>query len=854
MHAIQRFLLAFAFLWFADGVGFAARAAETDPTAAGMTWPMQLSGAGVNFVVYPPQFEQWSGDRLLGRAAVSVRTQDSDEPRFGMLRLAARTAVDPVNSTVTIGGLALEGADFPAASERAAEYAALLSSGLSGRTWQVPLERLQTDLAIEQSARGAQSQALRHDAPHVIYTQRPAILIPVDGPAVLREVPESTLMRVINTRALILLDPATRRYYLSIAGVWMSARGLEGPWMPDRMISPQLELARDRIARDDQVDLLDDDDRLADLAQPPEIHVSIRPAELLQTDGPPEYVPVADTRLLQVVNSPQRIFIDLDTQQHYALLSGRWYRSPRLDQPGWVHVAPHELPAGFAMIPPDHVAADVRAAVAGTPEAREAVIANTVPEMAGVARDGASLEVNYDGPASFRQIEGTSLQYAVNTATPVIRVDEFRFYALDNGVWFLAGSPYGPWTVASQVPAAIYTIPRSSPLHYVTYVRIYDYTPSVVYVGYTPGYVGSYVASGVVVFGTGWHYRPWIGSVWYGAPMTWGHGFTVSYSWWNPWWHWTPVYWSGVHCFRPWWGPWLVPPAHRRTIVVGAPRGVTTINVVNVTNIYHRWSPKAVAWKSPHFHRPKHAAAPHARWTAGSGQVRFSDGRVHRFTAPARVRPARDAEHRSREQRNLPPIQFSGPRPSAQAQRQAPQAQGLATEAPRMRPETRVPPRDAAQAQRRTPGAWPPEASQNRPRARSELAERMPSPSFDVRPQQRREPPRAAIPAPQTLPAPQRAPSAPSARRDAPARVLPQESAPAPARPLAIEPRRDRVAPTAPPAAVLPDHRAVQRGAQSPRVREPSFAPGGQASQQGGRQRGDGAGFAPGASFGSFRR
>ena len=46
----------------------------------------------------------------------------------------------------------------------------------------------------------------------------------------------------------------------------------------------------------------------------------------------------------------------------------------------------------------------------------------------------------------------------------------------------------------------IYTIPPSSPVYYVTYVRIYGSTPDVVYIGYTPGYLGSYYsADGVVV-------------------------------------------------------------------------------------------------------------------------------------------------------------------------------------------------------------------------------------------------------------------------------------------------------------------------------------------------------------------
>ena len=68
------------------------------------------------------------------------------------------------------------------------------------------------------------------------------------------------------------------------------------------------------------------------------------------------------------------------------------------------------------------------------------------------------------------------------------------------------------------VPPVIYTIPPSSPLHYVTYVQVYGYTPSVVYVGYTPGYYGTVVSSdGVVVYGTGYYYPPYIGPTVVGA-------------------------------------------------------------------------------------------------------------------------------------------------------------------------------------------------------------------------------------------------------------------------------------------------------------------------------------------------
>jgi hypothetical protein len=69
-------------------------------------------------------------------------------------------------------------------------------------------------------------------------------------------------------------------------------------------------------------------------------------------------------------------------------------------------------------------------------------------------------------------------------------------------VWFTASLIDTSWTIATSVPAVIYTIPPSSALYYVTFVHVYGHTPEVVYVGYTPGYLGTVVEpDGVVVYG-----------------------------------------------------------------------------------------------------------------------------------------------------------------------------------------------------------------------------------------------------------------------------------------------------------------------------------------------------------------
>ena len=145
---------------------------------------------------------------------------------------------------------------------------------------------------------------------------------------------------------------------------------------------------------------------------------------------------------------------------------------------------------------------------------------------AEVNRATTTYQATYEGAPKFQPIESTSLHYAVNSPLPVIQVDAKSYYSLKDGVWFVAAAPSGPWTVATTVPAVVYTIPVSSPLYYVTYVHVYASTPQVVYVGYTPGYYGTVVApTSVVVYGTGYVYPPvYVGAYYYPPPVTYGYG------------------------------------------------------------------------------------------------------------------------------------------------------------------------------------------------------------------------------------------------------------------------------------------------------------------------------------------
>ena len=151
------------------------------------------------------------------------------------------------------------------------------------------------------------------------------------------------------------------------------------------------------------------------------------------------------------------------------------------------------------------------------------------------------------------------MSYAKNTLAPVIKLNDITAITVSKaGVWFKASTPQGAWTIADTVPDEVYTIPPSSPVYYVTYVKVYNSTPEVVYVGYTPGYYGTVVSASTntVVYGTGWYYAPYISpTVWYGWPYTYGVGANFTWAESTGWSFGFGYGYAYYPWYYPWWGP-----------------------------------------------------------------------------------------------------------------------------------------------------------------------------------------------------------------------------------------------------------------------------------------------------------
>jgi len=492
------------------------------------SWPREISIPEARVMLYQPQVESFEGDNLTGRAAVSVMPTGETEPVFGAVWISARVEVDREERMVFIEDLSVPRVRFPESTpQREAQLSGLLEREIPSWDLSLSLDRLLTSLEVAEKERVA-SEDLGTDPPEIIFRSTPTVLVNIDGPPQLSRAEGSSLMRVANTPFLIVYDSSSRIYYLYAGeNAWYTASAIEGDWQFIREVPAAVfELAPD----EDEMER-PDPEKAADFGAIPEIIVVTEPAELLYTDGAPLYTPVAGLELMYISNTDSDVVIDLETQLYYVLLSGRWYRSAELEGP-WEYVNPTELPMGFMLIPADSEISDLRAHVGGTVESQEAVLDAHVPQTAKVDRSEATFEAEYDGEPQFESIDGTSLEYVINSPHAILR-SEGMYYACHEGIWFVSSLPTGPWQVATTRPAEVEDIPAECPIYNVKYVYVYESTPDVVYVGYTPGYTGTYVHHTTIVYGTGYYYPGWYGAYYYPRPATWG--FRVRYSPWYGW-------------------------------------------------------------------------------------------------------------------------------------------------------------------------------------------------------------------------------------------------------------------------------------------------------------------------------
>jgi hypothetical protein len=525
-------------------------------------WPREIHTQDARIVVYQPQPDSLHGNTLWGRTALSMTPEGKSEPLFGAAWFEARLETDRDIRTATVREMHILRVRFPHSKP---EMEQQMSEILAAETpkWDIKLSMDRLLATLDLVAQEQEIASGFNDAPpRFLWEEDPAILLSYDGTPRPMPVRDWRLERVVNTPFLVVRDPSAANFYLQGGDHWFAAPTATGPWASVASVPTEVAAyaaQQERNAAADSLAALGfQDDRI------PKIVVATKPSELIVTDGPPEWTPLVGDALLYVSNTESDVFRDIDSENYYVLVAGRWFRSPSIEKGPWTFTPGDSLPEAFAQIAAKSSKGDVLVSVAGTKQAEDALLDAQIPQTAAIERDAAKLEVDYDGTPRFQSIPGAGIEYATNTSTSVLRISG-RYYACDQGVWFVSESPNGPWRVADSVPDAVQLIPPDCPVYNVKYVHVYEATPTVVYVGYTPGYTWCYPYNGCVVYGTGWYYDPWWGAVYYPRPVTWG--WNAHYSPWTGWgfgmswgagwglWNVNWIDWDGWGGWDGWWGP-----------------------------------------------------------------------------------------------------------------------------------------------------------------------------------------------------------------------------------------------------------------------------------------------------------
>jgi len=437
----------------------------------------------------------------------------------------AQVSVDKSSNIASLDNFKLNKLQFTYDDKKKVqELKELIESRMPQLSFDISYQKLLSTLEIK-DVQNRESHDIKTEAPHIIVTQKPAVLISIDGKARMKPVENSELFRVVNTPYTIIMDLNKSKYYLNAdQGVWFSASDLNAQWSVDKSVPKEVTSLRQKEEGEKEWSKIH-------IGTVPKIIVATEPTELVSCDGEPEFTPIEKTTLMYVSNTESDLFMEMKSKVYYVLLAGRWYKSKSLDS-GWKYIKSSKLPKTFSDIPSDSESSNVLYAIAGTAESQDAVLDAQIPQTAIIDRKTATLKVKYDGKPEYKEIEGTSLRYAINTQTPVI-VSKDTYYACDNAIWFESNSAEGAWKVATSVDKEIYAIPTNSPMYSVTFVKIYKVTDDSVYVGYTAGYTNSYIFEETIVYGTGYSYEPWYGNYYYPYPSPWGFHMR-----WSPWYGW----------------------------------------------------------------------------------------------------------------------------------------------------------------------------------------------------------------------------------------------------------------------------------------------------------------------------
>ena len=327
--------------------------------AATNDWPQEILTNNGKVLVYQPQLESLVGDTLSGRAAISF-TPTGGQPAFGAFWFEAKLRTDRDSRTYVLEKIKVPNVKFPELDQEKEEKTArLLEREIPKWNIHGSLDSILPALEMASKEQAAVAQ-LRSDPPKIVFRTQPSVLLLYDGKPRARAVEGSNLKRVENTPFFVVQD-ASGTWYLNLGEFWYSASDPAGPWKPGANPPASVRKLQAKEATNAQgkgggptTDQEASPVRDEGVPQSPDVVVATEPTELIQTDGKPKYASFQGIDLLYVENTANDLFLAIGTQEHFVLLSGRWFETRSLADGPWSPVAPDALPPNSGRFRPIH--------------------------------------------------------------------------------------------------------------------------------------------------------------------------------------------------------------------------------------------------------------------------------------------------------------------------------------------------------------------------------------------------------------------------------------------------------------------------------------------------------------------
>ncbi|MEZ5197961.1 MAG: hypothetical protein R2764_16715 [Bacteroidales bacterium] len=281
-------------------------------------WPKKIEGEKGTVIIYQPQTEVFTGDKLEARAAISVTTPEQTSPTFGAMWFECRVSTDRDERTVALLDVKVIAAKFPEIGE---ENVNLLIDFVETEIpkWELvlSLDRLLASLNADESGMIVQEN-FNNTPPEIIFKTSPSVLIMIDGDPILKDTDKEGYQYVVNTPFLFVKETKKGIYYLKGGNYWYSSNDPITGWK--NIESPPKKV--EQLAAENMTEPDDDENANGEKEESqeekiiPELVVRTKPAELLQSAGEPEFEPVQETFTF-MKNSDDDILMNINTQEYF---------------------------------------------------------------------------------------------------------------------------------------------------------------------------------------------------------------------------------------------------------------------------------------------------------------------------------------------------------------------------------------------------------------------------------------------------------------------------------------------------------------------------------------------------------